>query len=176
MDDAAEFGACAIRGGAEEMKKLAVAAVTLQSKLLRKPCRFSQTGKKLTWYPLSKLKNERKISKVLGWKLLTPSHKWFFLRLLDAMCRSNCLPRWNCWRASSRQTYWRILPHELLLNSPETFDLVNGGLCDWNRVGRFLRFPLPNGEKFAADFKMVKSYRKSTERIERAIETIVSKW
>ena len=174
------YGVCAVRGGAEEMKKLAVAAVVLQSKLLEEAdVDLVKLAKKLTWVSAAKIEeSERKISKLLRWKLLTPSPQVILFAALDAMSvQLSAALKLLASRVLDKLIEEFFL-HELLSSSPEVFDLVNvvGCVIEIVLEDFFSVFPLPQGEKFAADFKMEKRLpEKYRERIERAIEVVVSK-
>lgn len=86
------YGKSRVRGGREQLQKLAVASIVLQSKLLEESdVDLKKLEKKLTKYTKVSCEKqkievcERKICSLLEWKLLVPSPQVILFSVLDAL-------------------------------------------------------------------------------------------
>ena len=171
---------CRIRGGESEIRKLAVAAVVLQSKLLEEAdVDLGKLEKKLSVLirvPKDKLEeSERKIAKLLHWKLLTPSPQVILFTALDGLPLT--LPMKVKLLASKvlDSLIEDFFLQDLLQHAPDEFDLVDVvcGVIGTVLDDFFSVFPRPNRPPGGL-FPAVKLSKGFLGRIERAIETVVS--
>lgn len=93
------YAKCRIRGGSEQVERLAIAAVVLQSKLLEESdvdlVKLTRKLTKITPTAIEKTKieaDERKICGSLSWKLLTPSPQVILFLALDVLSGSISIP------------------------------------------------------------------------------------